>query len=402
MTHFPPNRTDALHRLARFVPHAARDYAARRNYDLGPGAHQHVSTLSPYLRTRLVTEEEVLAAVLGRHAASSAEKFVQEVFWRTYWKGWLELRPGVWADYQTQVRRAVDDLQTQGGLRQRWEAACAGDTGIACFDAWARELAQTGYLHNHARMWFASIWVFTLDLPWVLGADFFLRHLLDGDPASNTLGWRWVAGLQTRGKTYAARPDNIAKYTDGRFDPTGQLAREAPALSPAGPDPEPRALPTGQTPPDPGLRTGFILHTDDLSPAFILDRGIAPVATLPVDAASTQSPLHPAPHRAAFHHAALQDVTTRWAERLGDVAPVAGDAQAVADWAAGAGIDQIVMAHAPVGPNADLLARMADHPDMPPVTAVRRDFDSRAWPHATKGFFPFKKHIPDLLAAAGL
>jgi deoxyribodipyrimidine photo-lyase len=65
-----------------------------------------------------------------------------------------------------------------------------------------QELVETGYLHNHARMWFASIWIFTLRLPWELGADFFLRHLLDGDAASNTLSWRWVAGLHTKGKHY--------------------------------------------------------------------------------------------------------------------------------------------------------------------------------------------------------
>ena len=90
-----PARNEGLRRLAAFVPLAGRDYAARRNYDL-PG-HPHVSVLSPYLRHRLLTEEEVLAAGLGRFSLSTAEKFVQEVFWRTYWKGWLEMRPGVWS-----------------------------------------------------------------------------------------------------------------------------------------------------------------------------------------------------------------------------------------------------------------------------------------------------------------
>ena len=67
-----------------------------------------------------------------------------------------------------------------------------------------KELKETNYLHNHARMWFASIWIFTLDLPWQLGAEFFMKHLYDGDAASNTLGWRWVAGIQTQGKNYLA------------------------------------------------------------------------------------------------------------------------------------------------------------------------------------------------------
>ncbi len=98
----------------------------------------------------------------------------------------------------------------------------------------------TGYLHNHARMWFASIWIFTLRLPWELGADFFLRHLLDGDPASNTLSWRWVGGMQTMGKTYLARADNIATL-HGRAVPargagdTGRAAARAPCPETAPP-----------------------------------------------------------------------------------------------------------------------------------------------------------------------
>ena len=203
----PPTREEGLRRLAAFIPKSGRDYAARRNFDL-PG-HPHVSGLSPYIRHRLVTEEEALRAILGRYALSTAEKAVQEVFWRTYWKGWLELRPEIWTDYRRGVRAALDRIRTETGLRLNWEAACRGETGIDGFDHWARELAATGYLHNHARMWFASIWTFTLRLPWELGADFFLRHLLDGDPASNTLSWRWVAGLQTRGKHYLARPANV-------------------------------------------------------------------------------------------------------------------------------------------------------------------------------------------------
>jgi deoxyribodipyrimidine photo-lyase len=394
LTTFPATRAAALERLAHFVPKAGRSYAAMRNYDRGPGEHASVSMLSPYLRVRLVTETEVLKAVLGRHSPEAAEKFIQEVFWRTYWKGWLEQRPGVWRQYQSAVRARLDDVQTQGGLRDRWEAACSGQTDIDCFNAWAQELVGTGYLHNHARMWFASIWIFTLRLPWELGADFFLRHLLDGDPASNTLGWRWVAGVQTIGKTYQAQPDNIAKFTEGRFNPVGLLARTAEAL-PALPVPEPLPI-AALAQPDPAKRSGFILHTEDLSPAFMLET-IQPVAACKLVAPTGRSPLRIAPHIERFETDALADATTRWSERMGGTTSTAESAAEVVEWARAHRLERIITAYAPVGPVAEILRQIADLPDAPPLLRVRRTYDSLAWPHATKGFFPFKSKIPGLL-----
>ena len=225
-----PSRALALEKLTDFIPKAGLSYRNKRNYDFGPSKHNHVSQLSPFIRRRIVTEAEVLKAILNKYSLSSSEKFVQEVFWRTYWKGWLDMRPSVWLDYQNDLSQLENQIMTQAGLRKSWETACEGKTEIDCFDFWARVLKETGYLHYHARMWFSSIWIFTLNLPWQLGADFFLRHLLDGDPASNTLSWRWVAGLQTQGKTYLARRDNISKFTDDRFDPVG-LSNSATAVS---------------------------------------------------------------------------------------------------------------------------------------------------------------------------
>lgn len=395
LTRFPPTRRAALERLRAFVPHAGRDYAARRNYDLGRNGHTGVSTLSPYLRARLMTEAEVVEAVLRRHGDKAAEKFIQEVFWRTYWKGWLELRPGVWTQYKTALKGQIDAVQTQSGLRDRWEAACTGQTDIPCFNAWAQELVETGYLHNHARMWFASIWIFTLRLPWELGADFFLRHLLDGDPASNTLGWRWVAGIQTPGKTYLARTSNISKFTEGRFAPKWQLAGEAVAVD-GPPVPDRVALAEGDGF-DPAKRTGLLLHDDDLSPGYLLDAGARPVTTALMTTRKGLSPLTIAPHVETFAKDAAKDTAIRYADRLGTVTHPAPTADGIAAWASENDLEQIVTPYAPVGPNADLITRVRQTDGMPPIRQIRRDYDSAAWPNATHGFFRFKDKIPSLV-----
>jgi deoxyribodipyrimidine photo-lyase len=248
-------------------------------------------------------------------------------------------------------------------------------------------------------MWFASIWIFTLRLPWELGADFFLRHLLDGDPASNTLSWRWVGGLQTPGKTYLARPANIAEYTGGRFRPAG-LAAEAPPL-PMRPHPAPRPAPRGDTF-DRAAPFALLMTEEDLSPGFLLS-GAQPVATALWRDTAGRSPLAVAPMVDMWVAAAMEDAATRWQARLGPVwqAPAGADGiAALADWARGLGVTQLVTPHAPVGPVAAGLDRLAALLAPEGIRLVRclRDWDRAAWPHATHGFFRFRAQIPRLLA----
>jgi hypothetical protein len=385
-----PTREAGLARLADFVPRAGRAYAAERNTDRGPGDRSNVSTLSPWVRHRLVTEREVVEAVLRRHSLDAAGKFVQEVYWRTYWKGWLELRPSVWARYTASVAPALDALSA--GERATYEAAIAGRTGIEGFDDWARELVETGYLHNHARMWFASIWIFTLRLPWQLGADFFLRHLLDGDPASNTLSWRWVAGLQTVGKTYLATTQNIEFATEGRFRPRG-LAESAP-----GPAPRPEPLPSG--------RVGLLLHEDDLHAesldSMLSAAGAEVVAVASPAAGEGRSTLaDPASALVAgFTTQALADGRTRAGGHVGaDASALDGlTASAIRDWANNYDLSAIVTPYAPVGPVRDRLDQLdRELSDDLTVTRLLRPWDAQAWPHATRGFFPFRERIPALL-----
>lgn len=406
MTHWTPSRAAGLAALERFLPHAGRDYARRRNDDLGPGRHGNVSQLSPWLRHRLLTEREVVAATLARHGLSAAEKFVQETCWRTYWKGWLERRPAAWDAYREQVERDIDAMDRDGGLADRHAAATAGRTGIDCFDHWARELTDTGYLHNHARMWFASIWIFTLGLPWPLGADFFLRHLLDGDPASNTLSWRWVAGLQTRGKTYLARPGNIAKYTGGRFRPEGQLAPRAEPV--AGAERLPlRDPPTGATP-RPDRRTGLLLTEDDLTPEDLFRTPDGWPLAVALQATERRSPLEVAERVQQFAAEALGDALERTPAAV-SLLVKADDSglDRLVDTARNAGIEQLVTPWIPVGPAREAVARLEPRLRAAgmALVPVLRDWDRLAWPHATAGFFAFWKRLrpqlAELMAEAG-
>ena len=211
---FEPSRAKALDKLNNFVENNLSEYSKLRNFDFGPENRSNVSCLSPYITHGIISEKEVINKSLSKFSFSKNEKFIQEVLWRTYWKGWLELRPNVWTDYLIELNKIREDFKNN----QNYINAIEGKTNIECFNVWVNELKENNYLHNHTRMWFASIWIFTLELPWQLGAEFFMQHLYDGDAASNTLGWRWVAGVQTQGKHYLASEWNIKKFTNNRFN----------------------------------------------------------------------------------------------------------------------------------------------------------------------------------------
>ncbi len=358
---FDLTREAGLARLADFIPRAGRAYAAGRNADHGPDGPTATSALSPYLRRRLILEREVVDAAIAAHGASAAEKFVQEVFWRSYFKGYLETRPWIWTDYRALVTEA------KPAQHRAVEAALEGRTGIDCFDDWARELVSTNWLHNHARMWFASIWIFTLGLPWALGADFFMRHLIDGDPASNTLSWRWVAGLHTRGKPYAARAENIRRYTGGRYAPSGLNERPV-ALD------EPPPAPAVELPQADSVsgEVGLLLHLDDLHPESLpLDGArVVRVAALLAHADGAAEPVREA------DRAAMADALARACAHFGcEEGPLDGL--------------PVVTAWAPVGPSASTL---------PNCQRIRRSWDDQAWPRSTRGFFQLKQAVPKILS----
>ena len=392
-------RENALKQLETLKPKLGRAYAADRNFDNGPGNHSSVSSLSPWVRHRLILEEELVSAALGSHSFAASEKFIQEVFWRSYWKGWLEMRPQVWRDYEMVRDQDLADWEGRPELHD----ACAGNTGIDCFDFWVRELVETNYLHNHVRMWFASIWIFTLHLPWTLGADFFLQNLLDGDPASNTLSWRWVGGLQTRGKTYLARADNICKFTRGRFNPNGQLAAYATPLDgPLAPPPQTLSF---QNPASQDMPYVLIVTEEDLGLESLNISSKYLKIIITVNCSEKRSPNKISPKVTAFIANAM-DTTVDFANEL--EVPVIqcnpADINGIINTVNASGASQIITPLAPVGPAQDILrvieARAIE--DNISFTRLARAYDRETWPYATKGFFKFKEAIPAVIARLGL
>ncbi|MFK7955190.1 MAG: FAD-binding domain-containing protein [Lysobacterales bacterium] len=389
---FAATRAAGLARLASFIPKAAdAHYARRRNFDMGPDDRSNVSLLSPYISHRLVGEWEVVTAVVEAHGYAGAGKFIDEVFWRTYWKGWLQHRPVVWDQY-----RAATDNPVGFDLKPALSKAWDGTTGIACFDAWVQELKEQGYLHNHARMWFASIWIFTLKLPWYLGAEFFLRHLIDADAASNTLSWRWVAGLHTQGKTYLAHESNIAKFTEGRFPVTPGLAAEALTSAYATIEPNDLAQPCDQVMQG---RVGVLVTDMDLAPLVLgASDNVHAVGGLALRGQLTRT--EPASPARSFAEAALENSLVRMGSHF--------DAQTdlpmrqledIIAWAGRHRLDSVVTADLPVGPGASELTQLNQSLGKSGVTLVRqvRPWDQVCWPHCKKGFFALRKAIPTIL-----
>jgi hypothetical protein len=404
-----PTREAALARLAQFLPSAGRRYAETRNADDGPGegtGRRNVSQLSPWLHAGTIGAPEVLAAVLGQHSPRAAEKFIAEVFWRIYFKGYLEQRPEIWDDYRTGRHAAIAAVERNAGLRTAYSQAIEGRTGIEAFDAWARELAETGYLHNHARMWFASIWIFTLRLDWRLGADFFLKHLMDADAASNTLSWRWVAGLHTKGKNYLARADNIARYTAGRAGgplTADGLAEYAEPLSELH-DYARRKLdmPAPASAADLARPFALLLH-DEAAHHAPLALPAKPALVIGASRPDARSPGGAAALARDFAGGAVANGVAEAAAAYGCPAVEWRAGEPLMPLLASAGVERIALPYLPTGWTRDAL-----WPDIAPfaaaglVVTLLGDLDRATWPLAKAGFFPVAKAIEGLLAECGI
>lgn len=366
------------------MPRAGLEYARNRNYATGPGQGMHVSRLSPWTRLRVIPEWQLIAEVLQHHSASAASKFIDEVCWRTYWKGWLRRRPTVWDAYLEEL----DDNRQQMADSTLYHTLLIGQSGIDCMDTWTRELIDTGYLHNHARLWYASIWIHTLKLPWALGADFFLKHLLDGDAAANTLSWRWVAGLHTEGKAYLATADNIRQYSDGRFDPQIQCATAPADVSRSSRNPPAATLEPLAPLPD-SKRVGILLTEDDLSALHWLGDQVNVIAAAGFIPKQCYLEHGIAPAVFDFRHHCMEDM-------LDAKGAVYTQLTEVIEWAQGANIDFLLMAEPPIGIWNQVLPTLENELRKKGIELVcqRHWWDEHFYPHAQAGFFRFKKAIP--------
>ncbi len=377
MKMFPTKKSEIIEKFINFSEKELSSYSKKRNFDYGP-PHKNVSKLSPYLRTRFISEEEVLKIAFSKNNIKNIEKFIEEIFWRTYWRGWLESHPWIYYKY-------LDTSRYQQTPQK---------TGIKCFDNWKEELIDTGYLHNHSRMWFASIWIFTLGYSWESGAEFFRRNLLDFCPASNTLGWRWVAGLQTINKPYLAMSDNINYFTDGRFNPIGQLSEKVDLnyneqnSSHVLPFIEPDKFEFKNFD-----NLGIILNRNDLSLNQIFEN----------EKIAYQCCVYTTEHENKlvneFNKNIIQDITNN-----NKNFEITENFNQIFDWLTNKKIKNLIVPYETVGNkifNVEKFKKKLKQFNIQ-YKFFLRDWDRNAFPYATKGFFKFKKNIPTLINLADI
>jgi len=376
--HFKSSKAEAVEELNQFIENNLLEYSKLRNFDFGPQKRDNTSCLSPYVTHGLINEVEIINKSLKRFSFVKNEKFIQEVLWRVYWKGWLELRPNVWTDYLKELK----DIKENFKDNKDYLDATEGKTNIECFNEWVNELKEFNYLHNHTRMWFASIWIFTLNLPWQLGAEFFMKHLFDGDAASNTLGWRWVAGIQTQGKNYLATEWNIKKFTNDRFQNIKINEKAAPKIS------EKIYSITEKSFTNPHLSKDSVLLVFDnnLSMEFTDFKGHNFKKILIISNTNETRQIQLSKNTLNFKTLLINDQLNRLKEKLITAEVIKIDELK--------NIKEPIYALYPtIGENLDYLQIN----QLKNIEFIYREIDQFSWQFCNKGFFNFKNYIPKIV-----
>ena len=374
---FEPSRAQATNKLDNFVENNLSEYSRLRNFDFGPDKRSNISCISPYISHGILNELEVIDKALKKFSFSKNEKFIQEVLWRTYWKGWLELRPNVWTDYIIELKIIREKYKDN----KDYLNAIDGNTNIECFNEWVKELKEFNYLHNHTRMWFASIWIFTLNLPWQLGAEFFMKHLYDGDAASNTLGWRWVAGIQTQGKHYLASEWNIKKFTNNRFNNINLNENAPPKVS----EKIYKAVLKDFNNPVSLDEQNLIIFENNLSFEFTDFKDHKFKKIYLVNNNNDSRNIKLSEKTLKFKTNLIQDQKRRLDEKSLDCE--------IIDISNLKTIENSYFLYPCVGENLDFLTSNG----MNNIRFLYRNLDRSSWKYCNKGFFNFKKYIPTII-----
>ena len=196
-TLFPTTYAEILQRIRAIEP---VKYSSTRNYING-----EVTFLSPYISRGVISTKFVLFEVLKKgYKPAQIEKFIQELAWRDYWQQ-------VWVSKGTAINTDLKHLQQPVSNHSISSAIVQASTTVEAIDKAIESLYKTGYMHNHLRMYTASIACNMAQSHWKTPAQWMYYHLLDADWASNVLSWQWVAGSNAN-KKYVANQDNINKY----------------------------------------------------------------------------------------------------------------------------------------------------------------------------------------------
>ena len=367
-------------KLKGFIENKLSHYKSKRNYDFGELDKNFVSGLSPAIGRRIITEIEIIQEVKKQFNYKDVEKFIDEICWRTYWKGFLEHYPQIWNDYLNDI----DDLKYF--KTSEYCNALDGKTEFSFFNSWVNELRLNGYLHNHTRMWFASIWTFELELPWQLGAHFFMQNLLDADPASNTLSWRWVAGLHTKGKFYRATPSNISKFTNSRFPIINQFKNKInPILDPQSYHEKKINFPKFKQNKNTSENHGVIFHEEDLSNYNVRENDFILIQR------SHFNPYNQNRSIEDFTNKSLKSFTEKFSS-YNITYFEWNHLETIKTWKDKNNIKSISTSYPCVGkltkPIADAEKYLGIKFDY-----YMHDWDRLFWPHSNRGFFKLKNHI---------
>ena len=360
------------------------------------------SGLSMALRYRLLSESEALTSLLSRHKPQLADALLKELAATTYWRGWAEGRPQI---YLTYVRACDDDRRRFTGT-QSLATALEGRTGLVAFDEWNKEMVETGWLPQQARLWYASIWIFTLRLPWTLGAAHFASHLIDTDAATSVLMWRSVAGLHTSPKPYVAKAAEISKWSQGRYDLTGHLNESPVALTgPALPSPRFQELPAQ---PSGALAENYALLVtpDDLSPETSSIGELKPRVILTTGFENLSKNVQFGPKVRGFVNSALEDTADRLARHydcpVESLAHSDNVGETIGERLTSQNIPHLVYHQPSLGPWQEMLSRATSKDVGLKYFPLRRGWDSKLWPSATRALLDFHEAVkPRLLKSQG-